>query len=98
MEHVVIVQRIPASRIMRLVVSIFSSIHIFLCFLGLRPQKKGRKISAAEVVDHHATNEKDLEELPAECKIFDMKKAGCTLAWEFFNDEEPLRSELVNLN
>ena len=52
----------------------------------------------AEVVDHHETNEKDLEELPAECKIFDMKKAGCTLAWEFFNDEEPLRSELVKLN
>jgi oligoribonuclease NrnB/cAMP/cGMP phosphodiesterase (DHH superfamily) len=46
------------------------------------------------VVDHHETNEKDLEELPAECKIFDMKKAGCTLAWEFFNDEEP--PELLN--
>ena len=31
-EHVVIVERIPASLIPQLVVSIFSSIHTFLCF------------------------------------------------------------------
>ena len=47
-EHVVIVKRIPASIILRLVVSIFSSSHIFLCFLGshssaAREKKKNRE-------------------------------------------------------
>ena len=37
--HVVIVQRIPASIIPQLVVSIFSFIRTFLCFLG-SPKKK----------------------------------------------------------
>ena len=32
--HVVIAQRIPASILLRLVLSFFSSIHTFLCFLG----------------------------------------------------------------
>ena len=45
--HVVIVQRIPASILMRLVLSFFSSIHTFLCFLGSHSsaarEKKGKK-------------------------------------------------------
>ena len=50
-EHIAFVQRIPALTIPQLVVSIFSSIRIFLCFLGspssAAPEKKKEKISCS---------------------------------------------------
>lgn len=40
------------------------------------------------VLDHHQTAQADLADAPY--AIFDMSKAGCELAWEFFFPAEPL--------
>lgn len=40
------------------------------------------------VLDHHKTNQKDLEGLPF-C-IFNMEKSGAVIAWEYFHPHDPL--------
>ena len=40
------------------------------------------------VLDHHKSAQEDLIGLPY--AIFDMKKSGCGLAWQYFNPKEPL--------
>ena len=46
------------------------------------------KVGRLVVIDHHDTAQKDLEGLD-NC-IFDMEKAGCILAWEYFHPNEPI--------
>lgn len=36
------------------------------------------------VLDHHASAEKELQDLPDENKVFSMQQSGCTLSWEYF--------------
>lgn len=52
-----------------------------------------RRARKVVVIDHHVSAEKDLQGLELEHDnlrvIFDMKKSGAVLAWEFFNDTPP---------
>jgi oligoribonuclease NrnB/cAMP/cGMP phosphodiesterase (DHH superfamily) len=41
------------------------------------------------ILDHHESAQKDLQDIPNELKIFDMKRSGVGITWEYlFNDEE----------
>lgn len=44
------------------------------------------------ILDHHKSAMLDLKDLPDMCKVFDMKKSGATLAWDYFypGQESPL--------
>jgi len=47
------------------------------------------------VLDHHASAEKELKDLPEENKVFSMQQSGCTLSWDYFqqgqgHEEVPL--------
>jgi hypothetical protein len=47
------------------------------------------KAASFVVLDHHASAEKELIDLPEENKIFEMKQSGATLAWDYFHKTEP---------
>ena len=40
------------------------------------------------VLDHHKTSMEDLKELPDQNKIFDIKKSGASIAWDYFHPTE----------
>jgi len=42
------------------------------------------------VIDHHKTAIENLQDLPAEQKIFDVEKSGAYLTWQYFFPEEPV--------
>lgn len=42
------------------------------------------------IIDHHKTAEEALSRVPGDLRIFDMKKSGAVLAWEYMRPEEPL--------
>jgi len=41
------------------------------------------------VIDHHASAARELDDLPAEYKQFDMTHSGAILTWNFFHPHEP---------
>lgn len=46
------------------------------------------------ILDHHKTAEEDLQKIPDELKIFDMKRSGCGITWDFFYQSTPMPSFL----
>ena len=42
------------------------------------------------VIDHHETAMKDLESIPDQYKIFDMKHSGANLTWRYFFPDRPV--------
>ena len=42
------------------------------------------------ILDHHKTAEKNLLDLPEDIKIFDMKRSGVGITWDFFNPDTEL--------
>ncbi|AYV85439.1 MAG: DHH family phosphohydrolase-like protein [Satyrvirus sp.] len=49
------------------------------------------------VLDHHKTAEENLQTVPPNLKIFDMKKSGVGLTWEFFFPEEVIPKFLAHI-
>jgi len=43
-----------------------------------------------QVLDHHASAEENLKDLPEANKVFEMKMSGATLAWNFFHPGTPV--------
>ena len=43
-----------------------------------------KKVKSLKILDHHKSNQKELEQLENQYKIFDMTHAGCTLTWNYF--------------
>lgn len=46
-----------------------------------------RRMIQVQVIDHHQTAQKDLEGLPF--ALFDMKRSGATMAWDYFHEGIP---------
>ena len=46
--------------------------------------------NAILIIDHHASAEKDLQDVPDDNKIFDMNHSGAYLVWKYFYPEEPV--------
>eukprot|EP00929_Paragymnodinium_shiwhaense_P080806 TRINITY_DN42163_c0_g1_i1.p1 TRINITY_DN42163_c0_g1~~TRINITY_DN42163_c0_g1_i1.p1 ORF type:complete len:403 (-),score=100.33 TRINITY_DN42163_c0_g1_i1:81-1289(-) len=46
-----------------------------------------QRAKAVIVIDHHATAQEALKDLPEENKVFEMKMSGATLAWDFFHGD-----------
>jgi uncharacterized protein len=42
------------------------------------------------IIDHHKTNQKNLENIPEYHKIFDMNECGASLTWKFFHPDKEL--------
>lgn len=42
------------------------------------------------ILDHHESAEKDLKDLPDKYKVFDMKRSGVGLTWEYFHGGETM--------
>lgn len=48
------------------------------------------KVNSFIILDHHKTAEEDLVDVPSQLKIFDMKRSGVGITWEFFFPGVPM--------
>lgn len=49
------------------------------------------------ILDHHKTAEKDLLGVPDYLKIFDMKRSGCGITWDYFYPNEKIPKFLAHI-
>ena len=56
------------------------------------------KAKSITILDHHASAEKDLVDLPSNVVVhFDMEKSGARLTWEFFHPDSELPPDIVRV-
>lgn len=61
--------------------------NIIMCDFSYRYQHLKQIIDVANsfiILDHHKTAEKELAQVPDNLKIFDMKRSGCGITWDYF--------------
>lgn len=49
------------------------------------------------ILDHHKTAELDLDKIPSELKVFDMKRSGAVITWNFLFPDTPLPKVLQHV-
>lgn len=49
------------------------------------------------ILDHHKTAEENLKNIPPHLKIFDMKRSGVGITWNFMFDDQPLPNFLAHI-
>lgn len=60
---------------------------VVMCDISAKKEKLAalfERVKGFQLIDHHKTAEKDLESIPAELKLFDMKHSGAWLTWRWF--------------
>lgn len=59
-----------------------------------------RDVNKIAILDHHQSAEKDLQQIPKENKIFDMKHSGAYITWAYFfgEDNVPLMIKYIEDN
>lgn len=68
-------------------ISIIDNKNVIMCDFSMKYNILSKIIKDSKsflLIDHHKTAEKDLENIPEKYKIFDMKKSGAGLTWEYF--------------
>lgn len=61
--------------------------NIIMCDFSFQYSDLNKIINVSKsflILDHHKTSQKDLEKIPDNLKIFDMKKSGVGLTWQYF--------------
>lgn len=77
-----------------------SNRNVIMCDFSYRPDQMQRILDAAakfQIIDHHITAMNNLRDLPDTIKIFDMKKSGCGLTWEFMFPDRPIPKFLLHI-
>lgn len=67
--------------------------NVMICDFSYRKDVLLDMISKAKnilIIDHHETAMKDLESIPNQYKIFDMKHSGAYLTWKYFFPDQPV--------